>query len=61
MDKKFGYIIFLGTILGLVFGIFFGAGNANPIFGIGIGATFGTFIGRFIAAALQQNQNEKEK
>src|SRR5512141_1581039 len=48
---------FLGLLIGALFGMFFGAGSANPILGIGGGAVAGVFIGWFIAAI----DMEKEK
>ena len=57
MERKFGLFVFLGLLIGALFGMFLGAGGANPILGIGGGALAGVFIGWFIAAAVM----EKEK
>ena len=57
--RKFGIYIFVGLLIGAVFGIFLGAGSANPFFGIGGGALAGVFIGWFVAAAVRQNQKDK--
>ena len=56
-ERKFGLYVFLGLLIGALFGVFLGAGSANPILGIGGGAFAGAAIGWFIAAAVI----EKEK
>ena len=58
MERKFGYYIVLGLLIGLVFGMGLGAANGNTIWGIGLGALFGVFIGWFVAAAALQNRNK---
>lgn len=60
MDKKFGIYIFLGLLIGAVFGMGLGAANGNAAFGIGGGALAGVFLGWFVAAAVQQSQNHKK-
>lgn len=57
MKRKFGIFIFVGMLIGAFFGIFFGAGSASSILGIGGGALVGAALGWFIAAAVM----EKEK
>jgi hypothetical protein len=59
MEKTFGYFIFGGLLVGSMFGLI-GAGDGNPLMGIGIGATAGAFIGWFVAAAVFE-QKKKEK
>lgn len=56
MDKKFGYYIFGGTLIGALLGMFW-MGNGNPILSIAVGALVGTAIGWFAAAYVM----EKEK
>ena len=58
MERKFGYYIVLGLLIGMVFGMGLGAANGNTIWGIGLGALFGVFIGWFVAAAALQNRNK---
>jgi len=60
MDKKFGYYIFGGLLLGAFLGWMWSASN-NPLVGMGIGAFFGAGIGWFIAAAVFEKRDEKEK
>ena len=57
MDKKFGYYIFGGLLIGAFLGWMWSAGN-NPLIGIGIGALIGVAIGWF-AAATMLKQNKK--
>jgi uncharacterized membrane protein len=59
MDKKFGYFVFGGALIGAFLGPIWSAGN-NPLAGLGTGALIGTFIGWFVAAAVFQQDN-KEK
>lgn len=59
MDKKFGYYILLGLLIGAAFGFGFGTTNGNPLLGVGSGALMGTFLGWFIAAAFVE-KNEKK-
>ena len=58
MERKFGYFIVLGLLIGVVFGMGLGVANGNTIWGIGLGALFGVFIGWFVAAAALQNRNK---
>jgi uncharacterized membrane protein len=58
MDKKFGYYIFAGLLIGAVFGSLWGA-KGNILLGIGIGALIGTAIGWFAAAAVLERQKDK--
>lgn len=60
MDKKFGYYIFGGTLIGALFGLFW-AGNGNPILSIAIGALAGTAIGWFAAAYMMEKEKEKKQ
>lgn len=61
MERKFGYYIFLGLVIGVIFGMGVGAANGNPLFGIGLGALGGVFIGWFVAAAACENRNKKNQ
>jgi len=56
MDKKFGYYIFGGLLIGAIFGMM-----AAGVTGLAIGALIGTFIGWFIAAAVLENQKKEKK
>ena len=56
MDKKFGYYVFGGALIGAMSGLIL-AGLGNPLIGLAGGALVGTFIGWFIAAYIL----EKEK
>jgi ABC-type uncharacterized transport system permease subunit len=58
MDKKFGYYIFGGMLIGALFGVIW-AGNGTPILSIAIGALIGTAIGWF-AAAYSQEKDKNE-
>jgi ABC-type uncharacterized transport system permease subunit len=61
MDKKFGYYIFGGMLIGALLGLAWFA-NANPLVGLGAGALVGTFIGWFAAAyAMELDKQKKEK
>jgi ABC-type uncharacterized transport system permease subunit len=60
MDKKFGYYIFGGMLIGAIFGMLW-AGNGNPVLGIGIGALAGAAIGWFAAAYVMEKEKEKKE
>ncbi len=60
MNKKFGLFILLGLVIGSMFGLPLGAANGNPIWGLGLGALVGVFLGWFIAAVVLENQNSKK-
>ena len=57
MDKKFGYYIFGGLLIGALFGLLWSA-NGNPMLGIVIGALAGAAIGWFIAAAIMEKKGK---
>lgn len=59
MDKKFGYYVFAGLLIGALLGWSWAAGS-NPLVGIGIGALVGTSIGWFIAAAVLEQQKKQK-
>ena len=61
MKRKFGIYVFLGMLIGAAFGLFFGAGGVNPLFGVGGGALVGVAIGWFIAAAMMEREKEKNE
>ena len=56
MDKKFGYYVFGGALIGAVFGSLWAA-NGNTILGMTLGALAGVAIGWFIAAAALEKSN----
>jgi len=58
MDKKFGYYVFGGLLIGAIFGSVWSA-NGNIILGAGIGALVGVALGWFMAAAALEQKNEK--
>jgi hypothetical protein len=60
MDKKFGYFIFGGLLIGVLFGLLWST-NGNPVLGIGTGALVGTAIGWFAAAYVMEREKEKSK
>ena len=59
MDKKFGYYVFGGLLIGAFLGWGWSA-NGSSILGIGIGALVGVALGWFFAAAALEKSN-KEK
>lgn len=59
MDKKFGYYVFGGLLIGTFLGWGWSA-NENSLMGIGIGALVGVALGWFIAAAVLE-KSKKEK
>jgi hypothetical protein len=60
MDKKFGYYIFGGLVIGILVGLLWSA-NGNPLLGIGFGALAGAGIGWFAAAAMLEKGKEKKE
>jgi len=60
MDRRFGYYVFGGLLIGAVFGsLWGGSGSALP--GIVIGALVGVAIGWFAAAyAMEKNTKTKK-
>lgn len=63
MERKFGVYIFLGMIIGVIFGTGIGAANGNPIIGLWLGSVVGGYLGWFVAIAARENQekNQSEK
>lgn len=59
MDKKFGYYVFGGALIGAFLGWMWSA-NGNPLVGLGIGALIGVAIGWFVAAAVMQNESKNK-
>lgn len=59
MDKKFGYYIFGGMLIGAFLGMLW-AGNGNPILSIAGGASVGTAIGWFAAAYAMEKEKGKK-
>ena len=49
MDKKFGYYVFGGLLIGVFLGLAWSAAG-NPLVGVGIGALVGMAIGWFLGA-----------
>lgn len=60
MEQRDGIFIFLGLIIGAVFGMGLGAANGNVLMGIGLGALAGTFIGWFGAMAAYEQRTKKK-
>jgi hypothetical protein len=56
MDKRFGYIVFLGLVIGAIFGLSLVPATGNTLLSIGLGALGGTFVGWFAAAAVAQKR-----
>jgi ABC-type uncharacterized transport system permease subunit len=59
MDKRFGYYVFGGMLLGVFLGLIWTTGG-NAIMGIVIGAVVGMAIGWFAAAYAMENEKEKK-
>jgi hypothetical protein len=57
MDKKFGYYVFGGLLIGTFLGWGWSA-NGNALLGIGIGALAGVALGWFIAVAILEKDNK---
>lgn len=55
MDKRFGYYVFGGLLVGALLGWAWSA-NGSGLLGIGIGALVGVFTGWFIAAAVVEKR-----
>lgn len=60
MDKKFGYFVFGGMIVGIFLGLLWSAGG-NAIWGLVIGGLVGTAIGWFAAAAAMEQEKKKKE
>ena len=60
MDKKFGYYVFGGLLIGALFGLIWARGN-NALVGLGIGALIGTAIGWFFAAYVLEQEKKTKK
>ena len=60
MEQKIGYYSFLGLVIGAIFGMGLGTASGNIIWGVGLGALFGVFIGWFVAVAVFGNRRKKE-
>jgi uncharacterized protein YcfJ len=61
MERRFGYYIFLGLVIGAVLGVGLGAAIGKTALGVGFGALGGVFIGWFVAAAALQDRNRKKE
>ena len=57
MDKTPAFYVFLGLLLGAIFGYGAGAMNGNAIHGMQLGAMVGLFIGWFIAVNPLEKKN----
>jgi hypothetical protein len=60
MDKKFGYYVFGGLIIGALFGLIW-AGGGNPLMGLGMGALIGAAISWFFAAYVLEKEKKGKK
>jgi hypothetical protein len=58
MDKKFGYYVFGGALIGAFLGLLW-AGAGNQLAGLGGGTLIGTFIGWFAAAHAMEKAKKK--
>jgi hypothetical protein len=56
MDKRFGYLVLLGLVIGALFGLSLAPATGSTLLSIGLGALGGAFIGWFAAAAVMQNR-----
>ncbi len=59
MDRRFGYLVFGGLVVGALVGMAFGAGSGNPLLGMAFGAMFGVAVGWFAAAAALEKAGHK--
>ena len=57
MDKRFGYYVFGGLLIGAFLGWGWSV-NGNSLMGIGVGALVGVALGWFIAAAVLEKSNK---
>ncbi len=60
MDKKFGYYIFGGMLIGILIGLLWSS-NGNVLLGVGYGALAGAAIGWFAAAAMLEKGKDKKE
>ena len=60
MDKKFGYYIFGGMLIGVFLGLIWAA-DRNAVVGIAIGALVGASIGWFAAADVMEKEKERKQ
>lgn len=60
MDRRFGYFILAGLLVGIIFGSGLGAANGNAILGIGLGALAGVFLGWLVAAVALERETRKK-
>jgi hypothetical protein len=60
MDKKFGYYVFGGLLVGAFLGWGWSAGG-NSLLGIGMGALVGVALGWFAAAAVLEREPGKKE
>ena len=51
MDKRFGYYVLLGLLIGSVFGFGYASANGNTFLGLWMGVLIGIFVGWFLAVA----------
>jgi uncharacterized membrane protein len=60
MDKKFGYYVFGGALIGALLGLLWSA-SSNPLVGVTLGALIGMAIGWFTAAYVLEKEKEKKE
>ena len=61
MNKKYTLYILAGLVFGAIFGGALGPAIKNAPLATGLGAIGGVFLGWFIAAAVREMQNKKNK
>lgn len=60
MDKRFGYYIFGGLLVGALLGLLWGS-SGNLLAGLVVGAMVGLAIGWFAAAAVMEKEKKERK
>jgi ABC-type uncharacterized transport system permease subunit len=60
MQRKNAIFIWIGLAIGAIFGMMVGAAEENLIWGLALGALAGTFVGWFIAIALEQKSKSEK-
>ncbi|MGE5074066.1 MAG: hypothetical protein ACM3MF_11610 [Anaerolineae bacterium] len=61
MDRRFGYFVFGGAVIGALLGIMVTAGGGNAMVGLVIGGLVGLAIGWFAGAARMEQEKQAAK